>query len=182
MSFTKHVYLLILFLLVSMNFLPAQTYSTKKGHAQFNAEMPMNSYTGDSDKLVGAINLDTKKVKFILRVQTIKTGIKKRDKDMYKLIDVKENPDITFEGVLIDDFDQKSKEMQQIRVKGEFTLAGVTRTLTIEGTLQNVEKGIQLNASWSLLISDYNLEQPSLAFVEVEDKHDLTINALLKEE
>lgn len=182
MTFTKGVNLSILFLLVSINFTNAQTYSTKKGHAQFKAQMPLNSYTGNSDKLVGAINLDTKKVKFVLRVKTIKTGINKRDKDMYKLIDVKEHPEITFEGVLIDDFDPDSKEKQKIRVKGEFTLAGVSRTVTIEGTLQNVENNIHLQASWSLLITDYGLEQPSIAVVEVEDEHDLTINARLKEE
>jgi hypothetical protein len=44
-----------------------------------------------------------------------------------------------------------------------------------------VSKGIQLNATWSLLITDYGLERPSLAFIKVNDKHDLSVVAVLKE-
>ena len=42
------------------------------------------------------------------------------------------------------------------------------------------EDTIQLKASWSLLITDYNLERPSLAFIKVNDKHDLSVDALLE--
>jgi polyisoprenoid-binding protein YceI len=64
---------------------------------------------------------------------------------------------------------------------GDFTLAGVTREITIPIELKLVsEETIQLKASWSLLITDYNLERPSFTFIKVNDKHDLSVDALLE--
>jgi len=37
----------------------------------------------------------------------------------------------------------------------------------------------RLTSSWDLLITDYNIKQPKKFFLKVDDKHNLTIDALL---
>jgi polyisoprenoid-binding protein YceI len=143
--------------------------------------MPLNSYTGESDRLQGTVNFETGKVAFKVPVKSIKTGKDKRDEHMYELLKVQKYPNVVFEGKLIDDFNFDNKSEQTVKVKGDFTLAGTTRQITIPLDLDPVSKGLQLNASWSLLITDYNLERPSLAFIKVNDKHELSVETLLKE-
>ncbi len=157
----------------------AQRTTSVGGHAQFEASAPLHTYTGKSDQLQGNINFDTDTVAFVLPAKSIKTGIEKRDENMYELLQVKKNPEITFKGKLISNFDPEKSEPQAIKVKGDFTLAGITRTVTIKGSLKNIEEGIQLKAAWSLMITDYNLERPSIAFFKVEDQHDLSSDAVL---
>ena len=157
-------------------------YATQAGNATFKAKMPLNSYTGESDKLQGTIDFETGKVVFTVPVKSIKTGKDKRDEHMYELLEVQKYPNVVFEGKLADEFDLDKKSEQTVKVKGDFTLAGTTRQITVPLNLDPVSKGIQLNASWSLLITDYGLERPSLMFIKVNDKHELDVNALLKEE
>jgi polyisoprenoid-binding protein YceI len=157
----------------------AQLYATENGKAKFEATMTFNSYDGNSDQLQGMINLETNEVEFSLPVKSIKTGIDKRDNHMYELLNVDQNPNALFKGSLIDNY-KKENRKQTVKVKGDFTLAGVTRQVTITGSLEPVKNGLKLIADWSLMITDYNVERPSILFVKVDDKHDLSISALLK--
>jgi len=50
---------------------------------------------------------------------------------MYELLEAKKNPDVVFDGKLIDDFNFDKKANQTVRVKGDFSLAGTTRQITI---------------------------------------------------
>lgn len=115
-------------------------------------------------------------------VKTIKTGNKKRNEHMYELVETEKNPNVVFKGKFIDEFNFKESTTQTVKAKGDFTLAETTRQITIPIDLEIVSKGtIQLNASWSLLITDYNLERPSFAFIKVNDKHHLSMDAFLEE-
>ncbi|TVZ27167.1 YceI-like domain-containing protein [Gillisia sp. Hel_I_86] len=158
----------------------AQVYATQRGIAIFNAKMPINSYSGESNDLQGTINFETNEVAFKVLVKSIKTGNNKRDRHMYKLLQVENFPEVVFKGKLIGDFDLNKRARQELKVNGNFTLAGTTRNVSIPIELNPIEEGIELNASWFLLISNYNLERPSIAFIKVDDKHDLNIDALLK--
>ncbi|WP_445731173.1 YceI family protein [Mariniflexile sp.] len=163
---------------VSIN---AQKYVVKEGSTSFKAEMPLNSYIGKSDDLQGTIDFKDGTMTFSVPVKSIKTDNEKRDGHMYELVKAEKNPNVVFDGKLIDDFNFEEKATQTLNAKGDFTLAGVTREITIPIELKLVSEGtIQLKASWSLLITDYNLERPSIMFIKVNDKHDLTVDALLE--
>ncbi|MCM4153525.1 YceI family protein [Arenibacter sp. N53] len=175
-------HLLTVLLFLSSHSSYAQVYTTTEGQANFKAKMPFNSYIGKSDRLNGIINFETGKVIFKVPVKSIKTDKDKRDEHMYELLEAEKNSEVVFDGKLIDDFDFNKKTNQTVRVKGDFTLAGTTRQITIPINLELVSEGtIQLTASWSLLITDYGLERPSIVFIQVDDKHDLSVVTVLKE-
>lgn len=174
----KMYFTIMLSVLLNGGNLYSQVYTTESGKARFEASMPLNSYTGQSDQLQGKINIKTGEVEFSLPVKSIKTGNDKRDEHMYELLEIQENPKVTFKGKLLNNYElQQGKQV--VKVKGGFTLAGTTRQITIEGTLEPVEEGLKLSASWSLLITDYGLERPSITFIKVDDKHELSINDVL---
>ncbi|MEQ8219920.1 MAG: YceI family protein [Arenibacter sp.] len=171
-----------LLLILSSNNAIAQIYATNGGHANFRAKMPFNSYMGKSDQLQGDINFETGEVAFKLAVTSIKTDKDKRDEHMYELLETKKNPYVLFDGKLIDEFKFDKNTNQSVKVKGNFTLAGVTRQIIVPLNLKLTPDGaIQLYASWSLLITNYGLERPSIAFIQVNDKHDISVDAVLKE-
>jgi polyisoprenoid-binding protein YceI len=171
-----------LLLILSSNNAIAQIYATNGVHANFSAKMPFNSYMGKSDQLQGDINFETGEVAFKLAVTSIKTDKDKRDEHMYELLETKKNPYVLFDGKLIDEFKFDKNTNQSVKVKGNFTLAGVTRQIIVPLNLKLTPDGaIQLYASWSLLITNYGLERPSIAFIQVNDKHDISVDAVLKE-
>jgi polyisoprenoid-binding protein YceI len=173
----------ILFLIVIFGSTPAQaqTYSTTVGYAKFDASTSISKYSGETNSLTGKLDLQKKEMAFYLPVDSIKTGIAARDRDMYKLLETSQYTDIVFRGTLVSDINFGDGK-QKATAAGTLTIRDEVREITVEGTLQKTGEDIQLEASWTLLLSDYNIDRPSKFFAKVRDKHEIQVNALLKKE
>lgn len=168
-----------LFTLLSANFSPGQSYMTESGHVEFDSSVPLHSFTGQSDHLVGKITLKDSIVDFYIDVTTLKTGIGKRDNDMLRTLDANEYPFAEFYGKLVSDFDTAKSEPQEVEVRGEFTIHGVTKEVTIPGTLQKTNAGLQVKASWKINMEDYDIEPPGILFYRVSEIIDVSVSATL---
>lgn len=177
-SISITVFSIALFLL-NISFMKAQTYTVENGIAFFKAKISFNSYTGTSEELTGVIDFETGAIEFSVPTKSIKTPNKKRNKHMYELVKVEENTSVSFKGNLIDFYDEDLKEKQTLKVKGNFTLAGVTNEIELTIDLTPEQNGIRLKANWVLLITDYGLKQPTKAFITVKDEHEMGVNAFL---
>lgn len=155
-------------------------YYTDSGYAEFASSVPLHSFTGESDHLTGMIDLRENLVDFYLDLNSLETGIGKRDRDMYQTLNVEEHPFAEFTGTLETSFNPDSSAEQLARVKGEFTINGNTRQVTIEGTLQPQNEGIILNAGWELRLEDYDIEAPGILFYRVDEVQKIQIEATLK--
>jgi polyisoprenoid-binding protein YceI len=174
--------LTLILIVLSNNTLYAQKYVVKDGSAFFKAETSVSSYTGISNQLQGYIDFQSSIIEFKLPSKSIKTGNKKRDQHMYELLKIDENINVIFRGKLIDEFDIDKIEKQTLKVKGEFTLAGSTKEIEIKIDLTTEQNGLHLQASWYLLITEYNLKRPSKAFFKVKDEHQLNVDTMLVKE
>lgn len=159
--------------------LQAQEYMTDSGHAEFDSSVPLHTFTGTSDHLAGMINLEDSTVDFYLDVNTLKTGISKRDKDMLETLNAEEYPFAEFFGQLTEPLDTDMEGPQEVTADGEFTIHGETRPLSVEGTIEKTPEGLQLSAAWTINIEDYGIEPPGILFYRVSEKIDIRIDALL---
>ena len=101
---------------------------------------------------------------------------------MYEIINVEEHTTVSFKGNLIDSYDVSLKANQTLKVKGHFTFVGTTQEIELEIDLSLELDGLRLHANWTLLITDYNLERPSKAFMTVKDEHQMGVDAFLIKE
>ncbi|MEX0721285.1 MAG: YceI family protein [Balneolaceae bacterium] len=176
-------YLLSLILLFSLNQnAVSQSYYTENGTAVFHSRVPLHTFSGTSEHLTGMINLEENILDFYLDLETLETGIGKRDRDMRETLETEEYPFAEFYGELQSDFDSTTTEEQPVRAVGNFTIHGVENEIEVEGTLQMTDEGLLLKAGWILLLADYDIEPPSLLFVKVDQEQEIEIEALLKPE
>lgn len=172
-----------IFLLILLMTFPlladAQEYKTETGHVEFDSSVPLHSFTGTSDHLVGKITLQDSIVDFYVDVTTLKTGIGKRDNDMMRTLEAKEYPFAEFYGKIISDFDPDKNGSQEVEVKGEFTIHGVTKDVTIPGTINSTDEGLKVEASWQINMEDYDVEPPGILFYRVSEIIDASISATL---
>ena len=157
----------------------AQSYITESGHVEFDSSVPLHSFTGVSDHLVGKITLTDSIVDFYVDVNTLKTGIGKRDNDMLRTLEAQKYPFAEFYGKIVSDFKPIDDHPQEVTVEGEFTVHGVSKQTTITGTLKKAQEGIHVEASWTLNMKDYNIEPPGILFYRVSEKIDVSISATL---
>lgn len=159
---------------------PDQAYMTQTGRAEFTSSVPLHTFTGTSDHLVGKISLPDSTVDFYLDLTTLDTGIGKRDKDMRTTLETDEYPFAEFFGTLVTPFDPAQRASQPVTVRGEFTLHGVTREVTIDGTLQRTAEGLKVEAAWEINLDDYDIVPPSLLIIRVDEIQKVRIEALLE--
>ncbi|MEX0995339.1 MAG: YceI family protein, partial [Balneolaceae bacterium] len=136
--------------------------------------------TGVSGHLTGMIDPSDGTVDFYLDLSTLKTGIDRRDKDMYRTLNIDDHPFAEFTGSLTIGFDPDSDLEQVVRAEGDFTLHGVTRQIAVEGTIQKQDDGFLLQAEWVVLLSDHDIEPPGILFYRVTDEQEVRIEATLE--
>lgn len=153
---------------------------TESGYAEFESSVPLHSFTGESEHLTGMIDPSENLVDFYLDLNTLKTGIDRRDRDMYSTLNVDEYPFAEFTGSLESMFDMDTTEKQQVTVNGNFTIKGVTRKVKIDGNIQVNGDELILEASWTLNLDDYNIEPPGILFYKVNEEQKIRIEATLK--
>ena len=157
----------------------AQTFFSEEGKAIFTSSVPLHSFDGKSENLTGMINLTDNVVDFYLDLETLDTGNGKRDKDMLITLETDEYPFAEFYGSLLVPFDYANKSMQNVTVKGDFKIHGVTKEVEISGTLQPVSEGLLLKAAWILNMEDYKIEPPKLLIMQVDEEQAIKIEMLL---
>ncbi len=182
MNKSRHILFGFLFVLV-ISAAPlsgsSQSYMTKSGHVEFDSSVPLHSFTGVSDHLVGKITVTDSIVDFYVDVNTLKTGIDKRDNDMLKTLKAQEYPFAEFYGKIVSDFKPIGVQPQKVTVEGKFSVHGVSKQRTIAGTLKKVKEGIHVEASWTLNMTDYNIKPPGILFYRVSERIDISISATL---
>ena len=173
-------YSIVFFSLILLSpFSKAQSYFADDGKAVFLSKVPLHSFEGNSNNLVGLINLNDSILDFYLDLETLDTGNGKRDKDMRLTLNTDEYPFAEFYGTLSSPFDINILEPQLAIAKGIFKIHGNFKEVEIEGTLQKVEDGLLLKASWILNLTDYDIVPPRLLIIKVDENQEINIEILL---
>ena len=157
----------------------AQRFGTEEGHAAFTSRVPLHTFTGKSDQLVGQINLADSTVDFYVDLTTLESGIGKRDKDMRRTLETDEFPFAEFYGKLVTPLDLDRQTRQEVTVRGAFTIHGVARDVEIEGSITPQPEGLRVVASWNLNLIDHDIVPPKLLIVKVDEIQALRIDAIL---
>lgn len=155
-------------------------YFSDSGSAEFTSDVPLHSFTGRSEHLTGLIDPKENLVDFFLDLNTLKTGIGKRDRDMYSTLNADDHPFAEFTGKLDSVALPAAGQEIQVTAIGEFTLNDISKTMTVHGTLTDTGEGLRLRASFPVLLSDFDVEPPGILFYRVEDEQSVEIDVLLK--
>lgn len=153
---------------------------TDSGEAEFTSDVPLHTFTGRSDHLTGMIDTQRNVIDFYIDLQTFRTGVDRRDRDMARTLSIDEHPFAEFTGELDTAFDENATEPQPVTARGRFTVHGVTQDLTVEGTLARQGDRLLLEAEWILDITDYEIRPPGILFYRVRDEIEVRIRAGLR--
>ena len=159
----------------------AQSYGTDSGSIEFYSSVPLHSFKGVSNELNGRINLDDGIVDFYVDLETLATGIGKRDKDMRKTLDTDKYPFAEFFGRLLG-YSTDAQGDQTVSVEGIFSLHGVEKEITVSGVVNSGENGLTISADWIIRLEDFEIEPPRLLVMKVDQEQRIVLRAVLQPE
>ena len=113
---------------------------------------------------------------FVVVAESLESGKGGMDKNAYKALDTKKHKDITFKLQSVDKLDCSSNTTCVISAKGTLSIAGTTRPieLTLDATSSN--NNIILSGSYSLKMTDFNVDPPKAMFGTITTADELKIN------
>lgn len=174
------IFMLLVFITLISNRLPAQSFMADDGYVEFVSTAPLLEFEGVSENLTGLIDLEKMMVDFYLDLNTLETGIQRRDRDMRNsYLETDKFPFAEFTGELISEFDPGLMETQEARVTGTFKIHGVEREIEVDGTLTPDGDSLHLEASWVVLLEDYNIDRPGILFYELAEEQTVNISIQL---
>lgn len=97
-----------------------------------------------------------------------------RDEHMYEAIGAQKFTTITFE------IKKVIKSKDRYMLGGELTLHGVTKILTLPVSIEKNGVNITLYSKFSIIMSEFGIEPPTLLFLTVRDQVDIDVNLQLK--
>lgn len=180
----KKIYYLFWFLLALTipGKVQSQVFKTEKGNVEFLSKAPLNEFTGKSSDLNGLVDLEKNLLNFFIDLNTLNTGIGLRDRHMREnYLETKKYPYAEFTGKIDPQINLSIGQSIPVTAKGKFKIHGVEREIEVPGKLTSVsDSELQLEAKFTVLLSDYKIDIPSVVFYELAEDQIVSIKAILK--
>ena len=149
----------------------------KVSFVYINGTSTLHDWTANVEQMKGSLQAEVKDNHFIkinstkitIPVISLKSGKEAMDKNMYKALNEDAYPEIVYQ--------LKSNIIHNgtITVKGELTIAGVTKTVETKITQEEAGKHIKINGEVKLKMSDFNIKPPEFLLGAFKTGDDISI-------
>lgn len=180
----KTITALLLICMSSVTLTHAQKYLTRTGSISFFSEAPLENIEAFNNQVSGVVDLETGGMAFTLLMKAFtfeKALMQEHFNEKY--VESQKYPKATFKGN-IKDFDSfiLGSEQVAIMVSGKLSIHGVTKDLSIPGTLMKDKNGnIEAKAVFNIDIQDYEIKVPSAVRENIADNIEIKVKMIYEE-
>lgn len=156
---------------------------------KFTSEVVVLTFDGVTDKIDGYLYWEgdslfekDAQMRFEVDLNSIETGIGKRDRDMRDVLETEKWPVTYFEGAIADvQKIDSTVTAYRVTAKGIIFIHGVERELEAPGTIVLEQDKMHVKTRFTVRLEDFKIEAPSLAaFVKVSQEIRLLVDFYLK--
>lgn len=185
--------LIILITLLPQTFFAAEWHVDKsaKNQVKFTSEVVVLTFDGVTENIDGYLYWEgdsmfqtNSKLYFEVDLNTLETGMSKRDRDMRDVLETPKWQFTSFDGTVSSvEKNDSSVAAFQILTTGKMFIHGVSHEMEIPGMVTIETDGrMRVVCDFVVLLSDFSIEAPSLAaFVKVSDAIKLHLDFYLTE-
>ena len=163
---------------------------SEKNLVKFTSSTSLLDFDGVTDKIDGYIYWEGDKifeknneVYFEVDLNSVETGIGKRDSDMREdVLETDKWPTTSFRGVINNVTINKSdSSMYNVVSIGKMFIHGIEKELQLEAQIKIEDNVMNIKTNFSIFLKDYEIEAPSLlAFIKVAEEIKLHLDFQLE--
>ena len=120
-------------------------------------------------------SIDSLKGKLSFNIIDFKSSNDGRDEHMQEMFDMKKHSDISLS------INKVTPQNKQYLISATLNMHGVQKPIDINSTITKNDGSVSINANFSVKVSDYGMEPPSLLFFTVRDRVDINASIMLKQ-
>ena len=158
---------------------------------RFTSSTAIDEFEGTTERLDGLVLLNTEEltdrtggaeseIYFEVDLASLDTGIGMRDRQMRNsYLEVDRYPYATFGGT-IEQVVSLPGEIFQVTTQGILGIHGIEQERALTCNLATVNEGYRVNCSFSVFLSDHDIEIPKLMFLKLNNEIRMELNFILE--
>jgi hypothetical protein len=172
---------LVILLLISVSVKSnGQKFSAEKGQISFFSDAAIEDIEAVNSIVGSLFNASTGDIVYILKIRDFnfqKALMKEHFNEKY--MESEKFPKATFQGK-ITGFDITAKGVQNVKATGKLSIHGVTRDISVPGTVENINGKLQLKSKFMLKLADYNITIPTIIWQNIAEEVEVRIDFTYK--
>ena len=171
--------LIFLSLIFAFAFANAQDkYMTKTGHIRFYSHTPMEDIDANNHQVGSIFDVKTGEIVFNALIKSFEFSralMQEHFNENYMESD--KIPNAKFKGQVLNikDVDVKKDGTYSVDVKGDLTVHGVLKNITVKATLVVKSGKIEANSKFNVTASDFNIAIPSVVQEKIAKDIEVTV-------
>ena len=176
----KHLFFTVILLLLQVDVVYSQRYAVKEGVVDFFSDAALEDISAENQKIQSLFNSETGEIAFRIRISDFRFDRKLMQEHFNeKYMESEKYPYATFSGTL-EKFDPAASGEQRVTATGKMTIHGVTREVSIPGTVKKNGEGLEMNSGFMVRLEDYNISIPQLLWQNIAEEVKVTIRLTYK--
>jgi len=162
--------LLTLILILTLNNLTSQelkNIDTTKSSISYSGNHFLHKWSAENNNLSGLIKTDNEKIVnigIVAKVADFKSGNSSLDSNSYRVLEALKFPNIIFKSISIENL------KETLNIKGVIQFHGIDKNIDVNAELIKNENTTQINGKFTLSLSDFSVDRPSLLLRKVDDQ------------
>jgi polyisoprenoid-binding protein YceI len=161
----------------------AQIYTAKQGATaiSFYSEAPLENIEAVNKSATIVLKTSTNDLQIGLSIQNFKFKNALMEEHFNEnYMESEKYPKCVFRGKINEAVDYAKEGENKVTVTGKMELHGVTKEVTIDGTLTKTGNDLKLYAKFPMKVADYNIKVPSMYVKNIAEVVDVTFNSTLE--
>ena len=150
----------------------------KSASIKFFSETPVENISATNEAVTSILNTSTDSVVMKVPINAFifpKSLMQEHFNENY--LESKKYPNANFRGKMNEKVDFTKSGENKVTCTGNLTIHGVTKPVTLTGTLKVSDGKVILDSKFSVKVKDYNIEVPKLVFQNIAEEIQVTVNA-----
>lgn len=161
----------------------AQIYTAKAGSTNitFYSEAPLENIEATNKSASIVLKTSTNDLQVGVTIQNFKFRnalMEEHFNENYMESD--KYPKATFRGKINETVDYQKEGEQRVTVTGKMEIHGVTRDVTMDGTINKSGQDLKLVSKFKVKVADYNIKVPSMYVKNIAEVVDVTFDTVLE--
>lgn len=159
----------------------AQKYTTRTGHVKFYSGTPMENIEAVNNQVAVALDPATNKFLFQVPVKSFKFERALMEEHFNEnYMESTTYPKAEYKGVIQERVNYDKDGKYDVTARGIMIMHGVTREVTIPGTVEVKGGKVTLKAFFKVKPKDYNINIPALVEEKIAKEIEVTVNTILE--
>ena len=168
-------YLPLFFLMITPLLVLSQKYKSSESNVQFFSEAPLENIEAVNTESISLLDVGTKEIVFSIPITSFefeKSLMQEHFNENY--LESEKYPKSTLKAK-IENWEE-GEGVQTVKATGELTIHGVTKEVTIDGTIEKKGDSYEVNSKFPVKLKDYKIKIPKAVFYNIAEEVEVSVN------